>query len=227
MSKDFNIDEYGGYTAFMWNHEYLVKILTTGKNPVAKGLYLKNALRSIRRGDFVPTKQLEKAYQDIEIEIGYEERLNKPTVITQMLELLKLKIGGTFLDIGTGSGWTAALMSYAAGAEGKVYSIERLQLMVQIARDNIAKYPNLNNLNILFGDGSDGLAKYAPYDGIHVSAAFETIPSTLINQLKIGGRLVAPTVDNDIRLIERLGAEEFKETIHKGYFFKAIEEGVV
>jgi len=227
MAKDFNIDEYGGYNTFMWDHEYLVKILTTGKNPVAKGLYLKNALRSIRRGDFVPIKQLEKAYQDIEIEIGYKEMLNRPTVIAQMLELLKPKIGGVLLDIGTGSGWTAALMAYAAGAEGKVYSIERLQLMVQTARDNIAKYPNITNLSILFGDGKEGLAQYAPYDGIHVSAAFDTIPSTLINQLKIGGRLVTPTVDNDIRLIERLGTDDFKETIHKGYFFKAIEEGVV
>ncbi|MEI7579356.1 MAG: protein-L-isoaspartate O-methyltransferase [bacterium] len=227
MKNPFNIDDYGSSNEFQWTHEYLIKILTTGKKPILTSLYLKNAFRNIRREDFIPQGHKAKAYQDMDIDIGHGETMDKPTVIAQMLELLKPKIGGTFLDIGTGSGWVTALLAYAAGKEGKVYSIERLQLMVDIARSNLKQYPNITNAVILFGDGSKGLAAYAPYNGIHVSAAFEKIPEILINQLKIGGKLVAPTLENDIRLIERESESAFKETIHKGYFFKRISEGVV
>ncbi|MFQ5493160.1 MAG: protein-L-isoaspartate O-methyltransferase [Candidatus Dojkabacteria bacterium] len=221
-----NLDDYGGPQAFSWTHEYLVNYLTIGKHRIVKQPLLKNAFRKIRRDDFVPQEVKQYAFEDRELEIGYGEVINKPTEVAQMLGMLKPQFGGKFLDIGTGSGWVAALLAMAAGEDGEVYSLERVQFLVDIARLNLQKYPNVSNVRVIFRDGSKGLKDYAQYDGIHIAAAYKEVPEDIAIQLKIGGRLVVPTLEKDIRLIERKSEDEFDETTHKGYFFKAIEEGV-
>lgn len=228
MSKSFDLDKFGGFNLFHWDHEYLVKVLTTGKEPIVRSLYLKNALKNIKREDFIPQKYIEIAYEDKEIPLGYyNATLDKPTVIARMLELMRPRLGGKYLDIGTGSGYVAALLGYASGVEGQVFSMERIQILADVARQNIQKYPNIKNVQIFFGNGAKGIPTHAPYDGIHLSVSFEQIPSIIINQLKIGGRLVGPTLENDIRLIERKSAEEFDEKVFPGYFFVPSEQGVI
>ena len=102
-----DLTAFGNSSIFSWTKEYLIKVLTTGKNPVLSDPILVNALNFIDRKDFVPRDFEKKAYSDIEIDIGYGEKLTEPTIIAQMLALLKPKYGGKYLDIGTGTGYVA------------------------------------------------------------------------------------------------------------------------
>lgn len=222
-----NLDDYGGAEAFRWDHDYLVSFLTTGKHRIVKQPLLKNAFRNIRREDFVPRELKEFAYEDRELDIGFGEVINKPTVVAEMLSLLRPKFNGRYLEIGTGSGWVAALLSLAVGMMGEVYTVERVQFLVDIAKLNLEKYPDLQNIKVVFRDGSIGLPDYAPYDGILVSAGFEKIPESIMRQLLIGGRMVVPTLNREIKLIERISEEEFQETTYDGYFFKEIAKEVI
>lgn len=180
----------------------------------------------IDRIDFTPTAYYVNAYEDAEIPLGYGETMDKPTVIAQMLQLMNPKTGGRYLDIGTGSGYVAALLGVATGTEGVVYSLERKQFLADIARININKYPFLENINIVFRDGKHGFPEKAPFDGIHVSAAYDTIPQELLLQLKVGARLVAPTTDRHLHVIERVSEREFRESLSKAFFFDKIQSGI-
>lgn len=221
-----NLDKYGSYSAFKWTHDYLMKVLSTGKNPILKKQNLLTAFRTIKREDFIPDSAKESAYEDKDINIGYGCILNKPTVVAEMVALLEPVWGGNYLDIGTGSGYVAALLGVASGEKGTVYSVERVQFLVDIAKLNLAKYPDIKNVTIYLKDGSLGLKEHAPYDGIHAAVAFEKIPEIISNQLKIGGKLICPTVEDDIRVIERTGEDQFKESVIKGYFFEDVITGI-
>ncbi|CAG1021171.1 partial Protein-L-isoaspartate O-methyltransferase, partial [Patescibacteria group bacterium] len=101
------IQNFGTGAVFKWTKEYLVQVLTDGANPIVTDPLLINALNKIDRKDFLPDTLKNQAYNDVELEIGYSEVLNKPTIIAQMLALLKPKYGGRYLDIGTGTGYSA------------------------------------------------------------------------------------------------------------------------
>lgn len=225
--QDLNVDSFGGSGVFAWSHKYLNQVLTTGDDPVVKNPLLKAALMKIQREDFVPEASKDRAFQDIDVQLDDGEVLNKPTLIAEMLELLDIKESGKYLDIGTGSGWLAALLAASTGANGVVYSMERLESVARDAVDNIRKYPDLQNVFVIFRDGSNGLPEYAPYDGIHVSVAMSEIPVIIKSQLAIGGRLVVPTVQKDVRLVVRISQNEYRESVHAGYYFDPIKEGVV
>lgn len=222
-----DIDSFGGAGVFSWTHKYLNQVLTTGPDPVVKNPLLKKALSKIQREDFVPATSKDKAFQDVDVLIEDGTILNKPTLICEMLELLDIKESGKYLDIGTGSGWLAALIAESVGPQGVVYSMERIESIARKAVSNIRKYPDLNNLFVIFRDGSNGLPEYAPYDGIHLSVAMSEIPVSVKSQLSIGGRMVIPTLQNDIRLIVRISQNEFRESVHTGYYFDPIQEGIV
>ncbi|WKZ28051.1 MAG: protein-L-isoaspartate O-methyltransferase [Candidatus Dojkabacteria bacterium] len=221
-----NLDDYGGANAFSWTHEYLQNYLTNGKHRIIKRPLLKNAFSQIHRSDFVLKEFEAFSNEDRELDIGYGEVINKPTVIAEILELLSIKLGGKYLDIGTGSGYVAALLGMSVGDDGIVYSLERIQFLADIARINLSKYPDLQNVKILFRDGSNGFSDYAPYDGIHIATAFDEVPKSILVQLKIGGKLVMPTTFNDIRLYERIGEDDFEETVIEGYKFDPMQKGV-
>lgn len=223
----YDVDNYGGAGVFTWTHKYLYQVLTSGPTPVVKNALLKKALQKIQRDDFVPETSKDKAFQDIDLEIEKGEYLNKPTLIAEMLELLDIKESGKYLDIGTGSAWLVALLGESIGPKGVVYTMERIESIARNAVANIQKYPELKNVMVIFRDGSNGLPEYAPYDGIHVSVSMNEIPVILKSQLAIGGRMVAPTLQKDIRLIVRLSQNEYRESVHPGYFFDPMKEGVV
>ncbi|MDQ6984876.1 MAG: class I SAM-dependent methyltransferase [Candidatus Dojkabacteria bacterium] len=221
-----NIQQYGGAGVFKWDKNYLFRVLTEGKNAPIKDSNIAAAFRQIDRINFTPERFRSDAYQDLDLEIGYGEKFTRPTVVAQMVTLLEPKLGGKYLDIGTGTGYFACLLGFIAGSEGIVYSIERVQWLWEEARKNADKYKGKMNLKFLFRDGSEGLLNQAPFDGIHISFAFEEIPNEIKMQLKIGAKLVGPTTDYNLRVITRLEEDHFEEEITPGFMFDTGKEGV-
>jgi protein-L-isoaspartate(D-aspartate) O-methyltransferase len=151
------------------------------------------ALRSVERHRFVDSALVPQAYEDTSLPIGLGQTISKPSVVARMLALLcegrsgKL---GRVMEIGTGCGYQAALLSHIAQ---EVYSIERLRGLHDKARDNLRPL-RLPNLHLLFGDGMLGYPKGAPYAAIIAAAGGEAVPSAWLDQLAVGGRVIAPTV---------------------------------
>lgn len=149
------------------------------------------AMGQVERHRFVDTALVNQAYEDTSLPIGLGQTISKPNVVARMLELLRHgKTGklGRVLEIGTGCGYQAAVLSQLAT---EVYSIERLRGLHDRARENLRAL-RLPNVHLLFGDGMLGYAKGAPYAGIIAAAGGEAIPAAWIDQLAVGGRLVAP-----------------------------------
>lgn len=211
---------------FKWTHEYLNYVLSESKSRIISSKNLQNAFLEIDRLDFLPPRLKDLAYDDTNVDIGWGEKLDKPTTIALMLELLDIKKGGRYLDIGTGSGYTAAIIASAAGKRGQVISLERKDFLVEIARINISKYPFIKNLSIHLADGRMGYKEQAPYDGIHVSASYEQIPEILKGQLNIGGKMIVPQGRDELMLITRESVTHYKQKLYKSFFFDKIKTDI-
>ena len=149
------------------------------------------ALGQVERHRFVDSALVNQAYEDTSLPIGLGQTISKPNVVARMLELLVKGYAGKLgrvLEIGTGCGYQAALLAQLAT---EVYSIERLRGLHDKARDNLRPL-RVGNLHLLFGDGMLGYAKGAPYAAIIAAAGGEALPQAWIDQLAVGGRLVAP-----------------------------------
>jgi protein-L-isoaspartate(D-aspartate) O-methyltransferase len=149
------------------------------------------ALRSVERHRFVDTALVNQAYEDTSLPIGLGQTISKPNVVARMAELLcegHSERLGRVLEIGTGCGYQAALLSHLSR---EVYSIERLRGLHEKARENL-RTMRIANLHLILGDGMVGFAKGAPYAAIIAAAGGEDIPQAWIDQLAVGGRLVAP-----------------------------------
>ena len=155
------------------------------------------AMRTVQRHHFVDTALANMAYEDTSLPIGFGQTISKPNVVARMLELLQHGVHdasgrlGRVLEIGTGCGYQAAVLSHLAF---EVYSMERLRGLHDRARENLRTL-RLANVHLLFGDGMNGFAKGAPYAAIIAAAGGEAIPPAWIEQLAMGGRLVAPLQD--------------------------------
>lgn len=154
-----------------------------------------SALSSIERHRFIDSALVNQAYEDTSLPIGFGQTISKPNVVARMIELLRqgknLKITGKLgrvLEIGTGCGYQAALLSHVAK---EVYSIERIKGLFEKAKDNLRPM-RIPNLHLILGDGMEGYAQGAPYSGIIAAAGGEAIPQAWIDQLDLGGRIVAP-----------------------------------
>ncbi len=149
------------------------------------------AMGRVERHRFVDTALVNQAYEDTSLPIGLGQTISKPGVVSRMLELLYQGHAGQLgriLEIGTGCGYQAAVLSYLCK---EVYSIERLRGLHDKARENLRHF-RLVNVHLLFGDGMLGYAKGAPYAGIIAAAGGDAVPQAWIDQLAVGGRLVAP-----------------------------------
>ncbi len=150
-----------------------------------------HAMGQIERHRFVDSALVNQAYEDTSLPIGLGQTISKPGVVSRMLELLRQGHSGKLgrvLEIGTGCGYQAAVLSVLAR---EVYSIERLRGLHDKARDNL-RFLALPNLHLMLGDGMAGYAKGAPYAAIIAAAGGEALPQAWIDQLAVGGRLVAP-----------------------------------
>jgi len=152
------------------------------------------AMGQVERHRFVDSALVNQAYEDTSLPIGLGQTISKPNVVARMLELLRHNAAGSagklgrVLEIGTGCGYQAAVLSHLAT---EVYSIERLRGLHDKARENLRTL-RLPNVHLLFGDGMIGYAKGAPYAAIIAAAGGEAIPAAWVDQLAVGGRLVAP-----------------------------------
>lgn len=153
-----------------------------------------SAMRAVERHRFVDSALVNQAYEDTSLPIGLGQTISKPNVVARMTELLCHGHAGRLgrvLEIGTGCGYQAAVLSHLAR---EVYSIERLRGLHERARDNLRPL-RVANLHLLLGDGMLGFPRGAPYAGIIAAAGGEDIPSAWVDQLAVGGRLVAPTAN--------------------------------
>lgn len=149
------------------------------------------AMEKVERHRFVDSALVNQAYEDTSLPIGLGQTISKPGVVARMLELLLFANSvctGRVLEIGTGCGYQAAVLGQLCR---EVYSIERLRGLHDKARDNLRPL-HVANVHLLLGDGMLGYAKGAPYAGIIAAAGGEAIPQAWIDQLALGGRLVAP-----------------------------------
>ena len=150
-----------------------------------------SAMGTIERHRFVDSALINQAYEDTSLPIGLNQTISKPGVVARMAELLRNGVPGRLgrvLEIGTGCGYQAAVLSLLAN---EVYSIERLRGLHDRARDNL-RHLAIGNLHLLFGDGMLGFERGAPYAGIIAAAGGEAVPQAWVDQLAVGGRLVAP-----------------------------------
>lgn len=152
-----------------------------------------DAMGRVPRHLFVPGVSTRRAYLDAPAPIGYGQTISQPTVVAIMTDALELRGGERVLEIGTGSGYQAAILSLLAS---EVYTIEIVTPLAEEARSRLFQL-GYGNVRVLAGDGYKGWPEHAPFDRILVTAAPETVPNALVDQLKEGGILVAPVGSND------------------------------
>ena len=152
------------------------------------------AIAAMPRERFVPPSQRSRAYENVALPIACGQTISQPLVVARMLETLQLQPDDRVLDIGTGSGYHAALLARLAG---HVWTIERHPKLSAAAQDTIAGL-GIDNITFEVGDGYQGLPSQAPFDAINVAAAAgESVAETLEHQLAPGGRLVVPVGESD------------------------------
>ena len=177
-----------------------------------KGIKDRNVLQavnSIPRHIFVDTAFENRAYEDSALPIGNGQTISQPYTVAAQTELLEVKKGDKILEIGTGSGYQAAILCHM-GAD--VYSVERHEKLYLNAKEILQELGYRPHLKL--GDGTLGWSAYAPYDGIVVTAGAPVVPEDLKQQLKIGGKLVVPVGDQKSQMmfrITRVSEEEFNE----------------
>jgi protein-L-isoaspartate(D-aspartate) O-methyltransferase len=145
-------------------------------------------MRSVPRHRFVPADKIAAAYEDHPLPIGYGQTISQPYIVALMTEALKIKPGDRVLEIGTGSGYQAAILA-ELGAE--VYSVEILPELAQQAAERLRSL-GYDNLQVRNADGYLGWQEHAPYDAIIVTAAPDHLPQPLVSQLGDGGRMIVP-----------------------------------
>ena len=147
-----------------------------------------HAIRSVPRHEFVPRNLLNEAYDDRPLEIGYGATISQPYIVAAMTELLEPQKSHRVLEIGTGSGYQAAVLAELAG---EVFSIEVVPELARSAAETLSRM-GYRNIHFLIGDGYRGWSEEAPFDRVILTAAPLEVPLELLNQLAPGGRLVAP-----------------------------------
>ena len=149
------------------------------------------AFEAVPRHEFVPAHLTEHAYSDQPLPIGHGQTISAPSMIAIMLESLDVRRGDRVLEIGTGSGYNAALMAEIVGKEGEVFSIERIAALAEFGKSNLTR-TGWGRVKVMVGDGTCGYEGGAPWDRILVTACTPELPGPLIKQLKVGGKLGAP-----------------------------------
>ncbi|QQG39950.1 MAG: protein-L-isoaspartate(D-aspartate) O-methyltransferase [Candidatus Aenigmatarchaeota archaeon] len=151
---------------------------------------VETAIRAMPRHLFVPPAYARHAYMDEPMPLAHGQTISQPSTVVVMTEALRVKPGQRVLEIGTGSGWQAALISYIVGVKGSVITIERFAELAREAKQNL-RNARVENVDVRVGDGTLGV-RGEKFDGIIVTAAAPFVPKPLEQQLKTGGRLVIP-----------------------------------
>lgn len=185
-----------------------------------------SALEAIPRHLFIESGLSSQAYIDASLPIGHHQTISKPYIVARMIEIMRNgKSLNNVLEIGTGCGYQAAVLSLVAK---NVYSIERIKALHELAKNNLRPM-RIGNIRLQYGDGMLGLPQVAPFDGIILAAAGLEVPQALLNQLSIGGRLIAPVggVNQVLNLIERVSEYEWRNTVMENCHFVPLRQGVI
>lgn len=186
---------------------------------------LLTALSKVRREAFVPASEAALAYINAPLPIGHGQTISQPFIVAIMTELLDLEPDDVVLEIGTGSGYQAAILAELAR---KVYGIEIVPDLAENARQALAK-EGYHNVEVRCGDGNKGWPEHAPYDAIIVTAGAEGVPPALLVQLKPGGRMIIPVgefyADQRLVLIEKDGAGKIEQQDIMGVAFVPLVAG--
>ncbi len=177
------------------------------------------------RDIFVSDNLKNHAYIDTPLQIGKDQTISAPHMVAIMCEALDIKEGQKILEIGTGSGYHAAIVSKLVGETGHVYTTERIESLAENAKKNL-EAANITNVTVELGDGSLGLEKYSPYDRIYVTCAAPKVPDPLINQLKNLGKLLIPVGNRicDLILLEKENNELKRKNLGGCVFVPLIGE---
>lgn len=183
------------------------------------------AFKKIKRVDFLPKelKHLEKLNEALPI--GFGQTISQPLVVAFMLELLAPKKGNKILDIGSGSGWTTALLSEMVGEKGKVIALEVILELKKFGQENVEKYNFVKKgiAKFISADGTKGYQKFSPYDRILVSAEAKKFYPAWKKQLKLGGRIVFPMAGS-IYLFIKKGKNNYQSFNYPGFAFVPLIE---
>ncbi len=177
---------------------------------------LERAFLKIRREEFIPFKLKSLAVKDKPLPIGEGQTISQPAVVAFMMEMINPEKGDIILDIGSGSGWTTAILAEMVGESGKVCAIEKVEDLYEFGKENVNKFGFISNgrVDMVLGDGFEGLPESSPFDKILVSAALdsEPIPESWVDQLKEGGVIVVPIKNSIYKYVkkrDKLMKEEF------------------
>ncbi|MFJ5382248.1 protein-L-isoaspartate(D-aspartate) O-methyltransferase [Cupriavidus sp. CER94] len=197
------------------------------------------AIATVPRHLFMEPGLASQAYEDAALPIGHQQTISKPSVVSRMIELLREGLPpdqplARVLEIGTGCGYQAAVLSLCAQ---EVFSIERIRPLHEQAKANLRPL-RVPNIRLHYGDGMLGLPQAAPFSSIILAAAGMEVPQALLEQLAIGGRLIAPvvtpgngapgqTVTQQLLLIERLNRHRFHRTALEAVFFVPLKSGTI
>ncbi|DAB40852.1 MAG TPA: protein-L-isoaspartate O-methyltransferase [Sulfurovum sp. UBA12169] len=184
---------------------------------VLKNPRIIDAFETIDRKYFIPEEFEEYTYVDAPLPIGKNQTISQPTTVAFMLELLSPQDGNRILDIGSGSGWTVALLCYLTGHKGSVVGLERIDELAEMGQNNISKFKFDSPCTI--EKSGETLGKPGDkFDRILVSASAEELPEELLDQLEIGGILVIP-IQNSIFLYQKISEHEIKQQEYPGFAF--------
>lgn len=178
------------------NQELVDHLVSSG---VLYSPHLVEAFRKCDRALFVPNERDDNTYGDYPLSIGMGQTISQPTTVAIMLELLHPRSGDKVLDIGSGSGWTTALLAAAVGHDGFVEGVERLSSLVEYGKRSLRRAP-ITNASIELADSSALGKPGHRYDRILVSASAQNMPMNLLDQLKPGGILVIPILESVWRI---------------------------
>lgn len=178
---------------------------------------LDKIFKDVKRKNFLPPSVSNQADYDAPLPIGYGVTNSQPSTVRMMLEWLDVLPGQKILDVGSGSGWTTALLARLIGDNGKVIATERVPELVTFGRDNCQRL-GINNVVFYQAEQLFGRSKDGPYDRILVSAAANEVPTELLDQLAKNGRMVIPVCDSILEITkDKSGNLQQKE--HPGFMF--------
>ncbi len=167
------------------------------------------AMRVVDRKIFVPGDMKDMAYDDTPLPIGGKQTISQPYIVAYMAQTMDLHPGDRLLEVGSGCGYNAAILSRLVS---HVYSIEIIEWLAEKAKENLTK-AGIPNVSVRFGDGFRGWPEESPFDKIMLTAATPGIPESLKDQLKTGGKILAPVTDTHqkLMLIEKKGEDDFTQ----------------
>ncbi|MBI2024313.1 protein-L-isoaspartate O-methyltransferase [Candidatus Giovannonibacteria bacterium] len=191
------------------------------KRGVLKSEQIIEALLKVDRKDFIPKERQDQAYTDEALPIGSGQTISQPYTVAFMLELLEPKKTEIIMDVGSGSGWTAAILAEIVGLEGEIYAFERIPELCEFGKNNLKKYPMISGrVSFFCRDASSGpdVPPSGGFDGIIAAAALDEVPPIWRKILKIGGRLIYPRDGSVIKEIKE-SEEEFEKCEYEGFAF--------